>query len=564
MPIHLPYRSRLFNFLRLTSRRVIDHWQQQARQGRVKALWGIQLALFPAYRLLQRQKLMGGKGWLTRGWQQLRNWSGTEAITQLTPPADQPIQQLLDVIQIDCQPVEDLGLETRSDVMPVLRVEIQPLPSQPGWKTWPKKLQGFWQQAIEGWVDRWTEHWIQPLTLFPKQPQRLLALRPQMIPQPVLLKAGTSGNKKSQVQGISLQGVAVQLASQELVLVGQGNQILPLLAPAQQRQIQQRLVWELAAYYRQVRRVALVLGHPLRLPRFTPDPVSFAPDRGSAELLPVGHSLLSRLSSNPIPNQRTRSEQAAQMLGQNFQAWIGRCRHWLDQFTRSDLAPMSPIAKVTLAAPLSASITDSITPVVDPSRLFLTNAEPLTNPVDSLSSSRLTALATWPQVLKNWLWKNWQTTALVLFNSTPSLISSPASESITALPSSQSNPPQISGVLEFIFNRQLTAASPLVAAEACLLERSASVDNELSKIRHDHPPIQPFSTPNDALNVKTVVVGYEKHWLEHILIIFDQGMVWIENLAVKFYQWSLQGLFKPLFHQVFQPLFRHLQKWWQS
>ncbi len=64
-------------------------------------------------------------------------------------------------------------------------------------------------------------------------------------------------------QAIAIQGLACHLENRHLVLVSAEQQILDILTPAQQHQLTERILWELAGYYYQLRQWQKLTGHAL-------------------------------------------------------------------------------------------------------------------------------------------------------------------------------------------------------------------------------------------------------------------------------------------------------------
>lgn len=186
-----PYQSQLFNWVSRRSHRWQDQSRQALRQVKVAALWGVQLLLYPIYLLLQTR--LGAKMRPVRDGGQIPEGAAMDLADEAALLAvDAPIQTVLQAIQI-CWDEESLVSEDQA----------------------PETTAGCVNPAGD-------------LATFRKS-------------QPPAKSTALAATQK-------LRGIATQLNSRTLVLVTAANQVLEILTPEQQQELQQRIVEELTRY----------------------------------------------------------------------------------------------------------------------------------------------------------------------------------------------------------------------------------------------------------------------------------------------------------------------------
>jgi hypothetical protein len=519
MPAAGPYRSYLLNALRRSSQHLAQQCQQQLRHLKVQAIWGLQSTFYPVYRLFHRRVSSQGQGLASKSWQRLQQWTGDWAdngdlAAQKLPAADQPIQKLLQAIK-----VSTCKLQTLPKVLAVQppEITIKPLAPQRGWKKWRHALQTVWQD------------W-QTTVVWPDIVQRLIprtSLTPLMLPvtpAPLLI-----------------QGVAVELQTQELVLVGQDNQVLNLLSPSQQQQLQQHLTWELTEYCRQVRQVARILQQPQLL---LATEVILGGDLGSQVVVP--------------PVQLPRSVGQGSLPGvflPHWRQWPERLLEITAQLAQSALLVIQPQRSIT--QPIALEPKNSQTQIA-------TDLSELPQVTASKTPTRLQRLS-----LPQWLTLGWVETRMTSERPTETLaipndpqptgpdhqqpMLTPAPGVGWAVPLrqrlrqhlkqrlAQIAPPGLSVVPKVPVGRlavksDSTSVLPVVNPQGTLVTTSSSSPSAPTRL----------AAPNAALETETVVIGYETHILERILAVLDQVMVWVERLGLwlwqtgrRFLQWRL-------------------------
>jgi hypothetical protein len=221
-----PYQSRLFQTVRSQVRHIKEDAQLRWRQLKVATTWGAQVALYPLYTLFQAARWSG---------QVLKQATSTVTQTLLSfargeetlAPIDRPIQNVLDAIAF-------LELPMGGKASPhSLQLSIRPIAKPKSILTvWRKKLSTLWQP--------WRK--AQPSSLI----SDLSISAPVSLPSSGQSSGQSSEQSNVVSQSIAIRGVASLLVQQRLVLVTSENQILDVLTSEQQRQLHQRIIWEIA------------------------------------------------------------------------------------------------------------------------------------------------------------------------------------------------------------------------------------------------------------------------------------------------------------------------------
>lgn len=211
------FQSNLFNFVSQQTQKLADKIGVGVRHLKVGTTWGVQILLYPVYALFQSTRLVGRQLQQTIGRaadlpRQFSSARGQPASQPLNAPltVDTPIQRVLAAIRGS----DETEQEQKSD-----RVSF-------GDRL--LAVARFWHITLSQ----------PPLDHAPPRFDASLPLLP-------------------------IQGIASLLPTGKLVLVTIDNQIMDVLTLKQQEQIRQRLVWELASYWRYRRQH---IASSLRLP----------------------------------------------------------------------------------------------------------------------------------------------------------------------------------------------------------------------------------------------------------------------------------------------------------
>ena len=186
------YQSRLLNFVHLQSRRLTQQWDHTYRHLQVATKWGVELLLYPVYRLLNPTE---------------------SAAKTLAGQAPQP--------RLKLQPVTSSNADT--PIQQVLAA-VKSLPSDSYTAEPPKpstsvRVVGFLLSKI------FRHSPSKPLSISEKSPANI---------QPYVSV---------------MRGIATNLVSRNLVLVTEDNEILDILTPQQQIKLADRIICEVGNYW---------------------------------------------------------------------------------------------------------------------------------------------------------------------------------------------------------------------------------------------------------------------------------------------------------------------------
>ena len=268
------YQSRLFNFLSQASLKLKDEGDRAFRNLKVATVWGVQILLYPVYLLVQTSQLAGKQlqQAAPEGFPQLdasnQDNQKNRSSSQTTPAADTPIQQVLIALsggesEISNPPLAASGNEFLNFLTDTVNRVFA------AW--WGFKLFNNNSLARSSQPENLT---LQPAFLKEKggklfftpllgeglaESSESCALTIQLS-EDVLPYTKTSISTSTQSSEVSpaeikVQGVATLLNTRSLVLVTAENQILDILSHQQQQKLQQRISWELADYWHQLRLV---------------------------------------------------------------------------------------------------------------------------------------------------------------------------------------------------------------------------------------------------------------------------------------------------------------------
>jgi hypothetical protein len=498
MPAAGPYRSHLLNALRRSSQHLAQQCQQQMRHLQVQAIWGLQSSFYPLYRLFHRRAWPQGQGLASKSWQRLQQWTDKDDLAaQKLPAADQPIQKLLQAIKVNTHKIQTFP---KALAVHPPEITIKPLAPQRGWKKWRHALQDVWQD------------W-QTTLVWPDIVQRLI---PRTLLTPLMLPVTPTP--------LLIQGVAVELQTQELVLVSQDNQVLNLLSPSQQQQLQQHLTWELTEYCRQVRQVARILQRPQLL---------------LATEAAQGMHLDSQVVSSPA--------QPPGFVGQStlplatlfhWRQWQARLLEITAQLAQSALLVIQPQRSIT--QPIALEPKNSQTQIA-------TDLSELPQVTASKTPTRLQRLS-----LPQWLTLGWVETRMSSDRPTETLAIPNAPQPIdpdhqqpmlTPAPGLRWAVPLQQRLRQHLKQRfAQVAPSGLSVVPRVPVGRLAvqSDPTPASSLVPSAPTGLAAPKAGFAVDTQTVVIGYETHILERILAVLDQIMVWVERLGLWLWQTGLR------------------------
>lgn len=227
------YKSKLFNFLNRRSQELMHQSKTVLRHLQVATIWGVQIALYPVYLLIQTGRNFAWQLQASTAKRAAGTIGNQVANQPALPSSDQPITQVLELVK---------------EFLP------QAFPQLPSLET---------SQLGNNNLSIYTDYQssTQPeqgnnLTLINNispQPLQQAQINSQSISQGDRDEQDISSTMPRSEDGLAevglfVQGIANLLTSRKLVLVGNNNQILDILTPEQQQQLAKKIIWEIAGY----------------------------------------------------------------------------------------------------------------------------------------------------------------------------------------------------------------------------------------------------------------------------------------------------------------------------
>ncbi len=229
------YKSKLFNFLNRRSQELMHQSKTVLRHLQVATIWGVQIALYPVYLLIQTGRNFAWQLQASAARRESRTIGNQVDNQPILPSSDQPITQVLELVkeflpegffQVPILETSHFGnnnLSIYSDYQLSTQIEQDTSLTLIN-NTSPHSL----RQSHDN---------TQPLSQgeIEKHGDNLSTI----------LSRGEDG--LAQV-GLYVQGIANLLTSRKLVLVGNNNQILDIMTPEQQQKLAKKIIWEIAGY----------------------------------------------------------------------------------------------------------------------------------------------------------------------------------------------------------------------------------------------------------------------------------------------------------------------------
>lgn len=224
------YQSQLFRFVTQQTQKIADKTATLGRHAKVAAIWTTQILLYPVYAVFQTTRLAG------------RQLGATVQKAVLKVQAQGSVNEasIDELLAIDAPIVHVL-----SSIKQALSTGEIPKPERN-----PLVLIVRWFQQLK--------------------PQPATELESQSITHQSFDRSEAPNLTRSRLESLTpnryrIQGVASLTDTRHLVLILEGNVILDILTLEQQRQLDRRMIWELAMYWRRRRRLRLKQA-PLSLP----------------------------------------------------------------------------------------------------------------------------------------------------------------------------------------------------------------------------------------------------------------------------------------------------------
>ncbi|WP_375514854.1 hypothetical protein [uncultured Nostoc sp.] len=551
------YQSRLFNFVHQQSRRVTQQWEHTFRHLQVATKWGVEVLLYPMYLLFQSSESSGKMLQTKEPQTRLKLQPNNTDFQPKIPNVDSPIQHVLEAVnnllsnEAASTPAKTVEPFKPLALLGVLRLKFAAHKSTNN----PNLTQ----------LSNITEN--QTGTLNPLQLENAL-------------------NQDLPV----VRGIATNLIGRSLVLVTADNEILNILTPQQQAKLEDRVINEVANYWKSsLRDAARSRSVPLAQPLVEKERQLIIAKK-ETELLPQIDRLLAKLTDgNPAKISVLAEEIPKDLLNTN------RLLAFLDiavaKLESNALVPVQErsqeIVKVAqtqlnifLYGKEQLAARGEITANADGLETHTLNLQALIEaalnyffgvgnrktfesttsherfPSKLLSSRLRKSLSKSSQLenqdLTNDPWLTWND----LFGDTENIAQKPVTLS------ERTNPALASSLsAEHFPKNNLTVRQPKVGSG--LVRRSQKTSGKIASVKQTRTSISQSKSESskgeilhqqfhqssqveaqpDWIETKATSIGYEKHPLEQLLEWVDFVMLWLEERFVKIFQ-SLRQLWQ--------------------
>jgi hypothetical protein len=533
------YQSRLFNFVHQQSRRVTQQWEHTFRHLQVATTWGVGVLLYPVYLLFQSSESSGKTLHTKEPQTRLKlQPNDTDSQPETFPNADSPIQNILEAVHyLSSDEPASTPTETVESFNPLAFMGVFRLKSVDN---------NFTNNANLTQSSNITEN--QAESLNPPQLENALQKHLSVV-----------------------QGIATNLINRNLVLVTADNEILDILTPQQQAKLEDRIINEVAKYWKswrliiaqketellpQIDRllVKLTNGNTAKIPVLTGGiPKDLL---NTDRLLAFLDIAFAKLESNALVPVQERSQEIVQVAQTQLNIFL---------YGKDKLAARGEIA--TTADDLETH-TLNLQALIEAALNYFFGVgsrktfEPTTSdqklPVKRFSSRLIKALFKSPLLenrdLKNDPWLTWSD----LFGDTETVADKSATLSQNTNPAfgsslslgrfSQNNltvqkPKVGSGLVRRKQPTSNLASNQKTSGKVASAKQiRASISHTQSESRKGEILQQQFQQSSqveaqpDWIEIKATSTGYEKHPLEQLLEWLDYVMLWLEERVVNIFQ----------------------------
>ncbi|AFY33595.1 hypothetical protein [Calothrix sp. PCC 7507] len=516
------YQSKLFNFVHQQSRRLTQQWEHTFRHVQVATKWGVELLLYPVYMLLQSGESA------TKKLHTKEPQSKLQLEPETPPTADTPIQQVLEAIK-----------NLPSAESPTTSPRLNPLAF----------LGSLWRKFSHHRPSQSLTILKEPAgSLHPSQPENSLKLNHLVV-----------------------QGIATSLVNRHLVLVTTDNAILDILTPQQQAKLEERIITEIANYWRawrlfEANKKTAILPEIerllIKLTGTNPNHIhSLPPGMATEELDPrylfkydkvLGFidTVVAKLESKALVPVQQRSREIIQVAHTQFSIFLYGKEQLVARGQIAVTADGLETHPLNIQALIAAALNYFFGVSTDKNLESKDSHRKISG--KRLSLPRNSQLQN--EVLDPWLsWSDLfgesktpvKKPDLPTKRENPALI--PSASAANSLPKKGNyqnllQPPQPGGLVQQKKpNRNLTPKqniSQKVTADKETTSRisqsgSKSHKGEISQQRRQSAEME---AQPDWIEVKATNMGYDKHLLEQLLELLDSAMLWLEEIFVKIFQ----------------------------
>ena len=528
------YQSKLFNFVHQQSRRVTQQWEHTFRHLQVATKWGVEVLLYPVYLLFQSSESSGKTLQTKEPQTRLKLQPNHTDFQPEIPNVDSPIQHVLEAVNY--------------------------LSSNEAASSPAKRVEPFNPLALLGVLRlKFAENKFKNnanFTQLSNITENQTALNP--------LQLDNALNQHLSV----VRGIATNLRDRSLVLVTADNEILDILTPQQQAKLEDRIINEVANYWKSWRLIIAKKETELlpQVDRLLAKLIDGNTAKNSVlaegipkdslntdRLLAFLDIAVAKLESNALVPVQERSQEIVQVAQTQLNIFLYGKKQLAARGEITANADGLETHTLNFNALIEAAL-NYFFGVRNRKTLESTTSNELL-PGKLLSSRLKKSLSKSSQLenqdLKDDPWLTWND----LFGDTESITEKPV------ILSERTNPALASSLSVAPFpQNNLTVKQPKVGSG--LVRRSqktsgiasakqirTSISQTKSESRKGEILHQQFNQSSqveaqpDWIETKATSIGYEKHPLEQLLEWVDYVMLWLEERFVKIFQ-SLRQLWQ--------------------
>lgn len=526
------YQSKIFNFVHQQSRRLTEQLEHTVRYVQVATKWGVEVLLYPVYRLLHSSQSSDKTLYSREPQTRLQLESGTP------PTADTSIQKVLETVK-NLPFAEATAIPSNGILSPANPLSF---------------LESLWVKVV------------------PPKPSNN-----SILPQSLTITENPAPIHPR------VQGIATHLENRNLLLITGDNEILDILTPQQQAKLEGLIISEVANYWRywrllEVKKETNLLPEIerllIKLTGGQPEqPHPLTPDRETAELnvsqylpnsqgaLALLDEVVANLESNALVPIQQRSREIIQVAQTQFNIFLYGKEQLAarGQITVNydDLETQALNIPALLEAAFNYFFGVSTVKKLD-TKETKTKLPGKRLPLSSSSQLKNEVLTADP-------WLTWGD----LFSDSETFVQQSAKPSPTINPAIDSSSSTTPSVRQKLINRyQFFLQLPKLNAGLVKKKKSphhvSSTQKKTSKVTSVKSNTSTVTKPKlkiqqgeiyqgyqsnqleakpDWIETKATLIGYEKHILQQILELLDSIILWLETIIVNMIMF-LRGLLR--------------------
>ncbi|MDZ8226377.1 hypothetical protein [Nostoc sp. ChiVER01] len=527
------YQSRLFNFVHQQSRRVTQQWEHTFRHLQVATKWGVEALLYPVYLLFQSSESSGKTLQTKEPQTRLKLQPNDTGFQPKIPNVDSPIQHVLEAVNyLSSNEAASNPAKTVEFFKPLAFLGVLRLKFAKKYTNNPNLTQ------LSNITDNQSGS-LNPLQLENALHQQLAVVR----------------------------GIATNLIDRSLVLVTADNEILDILTPQQQAILEDRIINEIANYWKSWRLIIAKKETELLpqidhlLAKLTDGNIaknSVLAEGVPKDLLNTDKLLafldiaFAKLESNALVPVQERSQKVVQVAQSQLNIFLYGKEQLAAKGEITANADSLETHRLNVQALIEAALNYFFGVGNRKTLESTTSDEKLPG---KLLSSRRKSLSKSSQLENQDLTGNPWLTWNDLFGDTETIAQKPVALS------RETNPALASISAGHFPQNNLTIRQPKVGSG--LVRRSKKTSGKVASTKqtrtsisqsknesqkgeilhqHFHQSTQVEAQP-DWIETKATSIGYEKHPLEQLLEWVDYIMLWLEERFVRIFQ-SLRQLWQ--------------------